>query len=101
MVGGAFLLSAAQSAFNNTMIRHATSMVSGIDTTLLLGTGATQIRTVFNSTEIPAVIASYMAGIKVVFAITVGAAGFASLFSLLGSWKKLHAEDMKNAGGAA
>jgi hypothetical protein len=42
-----------------------------------------------------------MAGIKVVFAITIGASGLASLFSLCGSWKKLHAEDLKNAGGAA
>jgi hypothetical protein len=101
MLGGAFLLSAAQSAFNNTMIRHATSVVAGIDPALLIGTGATEIRHVFSAAQIPGIIAAYMAGIKVVFAITIGATGFACLFSLLGRWKRLHAEDMKNAGGAA
>ena len=101
MIGRAFLLSAAQSAFNNTIIGTAASTAPGIDPALLLATGATQIRTAFTSAQVPGVIAAYMAGIKVVFAITIGASGFASLFSLCGSWKKLHAEDLKNAGGAA
>lgn len=101
MIGGAFLLSAAQSAFNNTIIGTAASTGLGIDPALLLATGATQIRTAFTSTQVPGVIAAYMAGIKVVFAITIAASGFASLFSLCGSWKKFHAEDLTNAGGAA
>ena len=101
MIGGAFFLSAAQSSFNNTIIRTAATKASGIDPALLLATGATQIRTAFTSAQIPGVIAAYMAGIKVVFAITIAASGFAALFSLCGSWKKLHAEDLKNAGGAA
>jgi hypothetical protein len=101
MLGGAFFLSAAQCAFNNTIIGTTASTVPGIDPVLLLGTGATQIRQVFTAAQIPGVIDAYMAGIKVVFAIIIGASGFASLFSLCGSWKKLHAEDMKNAGGGA
>ncbi|KAK9417339.1 putative efflux pump antibiotic resistance protein [Seiridium unicorne] len=101
MIGGAFLVSAAQSAFNNTIIRTAASTASGINPALLLATGATQIRTVFTSAQVPGVVAAYMTGIKVVFAITIGASGFASLFSLCGSWKKLHAEDLKNTGGGA
>ncbi|KAK6064598.1 major facilitator superfamily transporter [Seiridium cupressi] len=97
----AFLVSAAQSAFNNTIIRAAASTASGINPALLLATRATQIRTVFTSAQVPGVVAAYMTGIKVVFAITIGASGFASLFSLCGSWKKLHAEDLKNTGGGA
>ncbi|CAM1507662.1 Fc.00g073030.m01.CDS01 [Cosmosporella sp. VM-42] len=101
MIGGAFLLSAAQSAFNNTIIGTAASTAPGIDPALLLTTGAPQIRTAFTSAQVPGVIAAYMAGIKVVFAITIGASGFAYLFSLCGSWKKLYIEQLKNTGGAA
>ncbi|KAH8586190.1 major facilitator superfamily domain-containing protein [Bisporella sp. PMI_857] len=101
MLGGAFLLSASQSAFNNRMIATLASTAPGVDPAIVLVTGATQIRTAFTSAQVPGVVAAYMAGLKVVFAISVGASGFAALFSLCGSWKKLHAEALKDIAGAA
>jgi hypothetical protein len=102
MIGGAFLLSASQSAFNNRMIATLASTAPGVDPAIVLVTGATQIRTAFTPAQVPGVVAAYMAGLKVVFAIAVGANGFASLFSLCGSWKKIHADALKDvAGGAA
>lgn len=101
MIGGSFCLSAAQSGFNNRMISTLASTAPGINPATVLATGATQIRSAFTSAQVPGVVAAYMAGLKVVFAITVGTFGFACLIGLCGTWKRLHATDLKNAGGAA
>lgn len=101
MIGGAFLLAASQSAFNNTMIATLASTAPGVDPAVVLVTGATQIRAAFPSDQVPGVIAAYMAGLKVVFAIATGATGLASLLSLCGRWKKINAETLKEAAGGA
>lgn len=101
MIGGAFFLSAAQSAFNNRMISTIAVTAPGVSPAVVLLTGATQIRSAFTSTQVPGVVAGYMAGLKVVFAISVGAFGFAFLIGLFGSWKKLNASAMKNTSGTA
>jgi hypothetical protein len=44
---------------------------------------------------LPIVIDGYIAGLQTVFAITTAAFGFAALVGLLGSWKRLNAEDIK------
>jgi hypothetical protein len=67
-IGGAFFLSAAQSAFNNQLIK-----------------------------QMPLVIDAYMTGLKAVFATAVAAFGVATLVGFFGSWKKLHSEDMEKA----
>ncbi len=95
MIGGSFCLSAAQSSFNNRMISTLASTAPGVDPVTVLLTGATEIRSAFTAAQIPGVVAAYMAGLKVVFAITVGTFGFACLISLCGGWKKLHPTDPK------
>ncbi|KAF2815514.1 MFS general substrate transporter [Mytilinidion resinicola] len=101
MIGGSFCLSAAQSAFNNRMISTLASTAPGVNPAIVLATGATQIRSAFTAAQVPDIVAAYMAGLKVVFAITVGTFGFACLIGFFGSWKRLHAEDLKKASGAA
>ncbi|KAF2100708.1 MFS general substrate transporter [Rhizodiscina lignyota] len=101
MIGGSFCLSAAQSGFNNRMLSVLASTAPGVKPAAVLATGATQIRSAFTSAQVPGVVAAYMAGLQVVFAITIGTFGLACLTGLLGGWKRLHAADLKNAGGAA
>lgn len=101
MIGGSFCLSAAQSAFNNRMISTLATTAPSVDPAIVLVTGATQIRSAFTSAQVPGVVAAYMAGLKVVFAITVGTFGFACLIGLCGSWKRLHSADLKDVGSAA
>jgi ABC-type proline/glycine betaine transport system permease subunit len=101
-IGGAFFLSAAQSAFNNQLIKQIAINLPDIDPVAALGIGATQIRSVFTPAQVPLVVDAYMTGLKAVFAITVAAFGVAALVGFLGSWKRLHGEDLqKVAGGAA
>lgn len=94
-VGGSFFISAAQCGFNNQLIRYFAKNLPGLNPALALSTGATQIRTAFTPEQLPVVIDGYIAGLQTVFAITTAAFGFAALVGLLGSWKRLSAEDIK------
>jgi hypothetical protein len=94
-VGGSFFISAAQCSFNNQLIKHFVQNLPELNGVLALSTGATQIRTAFTPEQIPIVIDGYIAGLQTVFAITTAAFGFAALVGLMGSWKRLSAEDIK------
>ncbi|CAG9978494.1 unnamed protein product [Clonostachys byssicola] len=100
-IGGAFFLSAAQSAFNNRLLGELATKLPDFNAETVLSTGATQIRTAFTEAQVPIVVDSYMVGLKAVFAITVGGFGISTLVGFLGSWKKLHAEDLQKASGGA
>jgi hypothetical protein len=94
-VGGSFFISAAQCGFNNQLIKHFRENLPELNPALALSTGATQIRTAFTPEQVPVVVEGYIAGLQTVFAITTAAFGFAALVGLLGSWKRLRAEDIK------
>ncbi|KAL4972517.1 major facilitator superfamily domain-containing protein [Aspergillus desertorum] len=102
-VGGAFFLSAAQSAFNNQLLKELAVALPEVDPATALATGATQIRDAFAPDQVPLVIDAYMVGLKAVFAIIIAAFGVATLVGgSLGSWKRLHGDVLaKAAGGAA
>ncbi len=72
-----------------------------VDPMTVIATGATQIRSVFSPDEVPGILLAYMAGIKVSFAIAVGAVGAAFVVSLFSSWKRLNPEALSAATGAA
>jgi ABC-type sulfate transport system permease component len=101
MIGGSFCLSAAESGFNNKLIAALASTAPDVNPAIVLATGATQIRSAFTSAQVPSVIDAYMAGLKVVFALTIGAFGLACLIGMCGDWKRLHPKDLKKVGGAA
>ncbi|KAG5978801.1 hypothetical protein E4U55_005916, partial [Claviceps digitariae] len=89
-IGGAYLVSGSQSAFINQMVRHVMQNKSShVDQATLVLTGASEIRNVFPPEQQPLVIAGYMAGLKVVFAMCVATAGIATLVGLGTRWSKL------------
>ncbi|PNP50732.1 hypothetical protein THARTR1_08353 [Trichoderma harzianum] len=100
-LGGAFLVSGAQSAFVNTMIQHVLKHAPQVSEAMLVLTGATEIRNRFPVDQQPFVIDGYMAGIKVVFAMCVACTGIATLIGLGMRWQRLNQDALKNAGGAA
>ncbi|EAQ86359.1 hypothetical protein CHGG_07612 [Chaetomium globosum CBS 148.51] len=71
-VGGAFLVSAAQSAFVNRMVQELASSAPSVNPLMVLGTGATQLREVFPADVVPGVLVAYMAGIKTALAHRAG-----------------------------
>lgn len=86
-MGGAVLVSAAQSAFLNQLLTH---LPGGVDSQAVIGTGATMIRTVFSSEQVPGILVAYMQGIKTAFALTTAASGVAFFVSLAFPWKKVN-----------
>ncbi|KAA8642751.1 hypothetical protein EYZ11_007944 [Aspergillus tanneri] len=100
-LGGAFFVSAAQSAFVNTMIAKLPNTAPGVDAATVVATGATELRTIFAASQVPGILVAYMAGIKVAFAIAIGGAGIAFVASLFSNWRRLGSEALKNAGGTA
>ncbi|KAJ5919851.1 hypothetical protein N7454_009686 [Penicillium verhagenii] len=88
-LGGAFSVSAAQSAFVNTMIRKLATTAPNVDPSLVIAAGATQLRATFPD-DINGVLLAYMAGLKATFAIAVGMVGFASFLSVFTPWDRLH-----------
>ena len=100
-IGGALFISAAQSGFNNQLLDYLAARLPSIDATVVLGTGATQIRDVFTTAQIPVVIDAYISGLQTVFAIAIAAFGTATLLGLLGNWERLDPEKIKKAAGGA
>ncbi|KAI4729939.1 MFS general substrate transporter [Aureobasidium sp. EXF-10728] len=100
-IGGAFFISAVQCAFNNQVIKELMANLPGIDPSVVLGIGATQIRQEFTSSQTPIVLDAYMVGLKAVFAIATAAYGISTIVGLFGSWKRLDEDEIKQAAGGA
>ncbi|KAK6431951.1 hypothetical protein LTR95_011884 [Oleoguttula sp. CCFEE 5521] len=98
-IGGAFTISAAQSAFNNQLLLSVRASLPQVDAFQILGTGATAIRQVFTPEELPAILAGYTVALKAVFAIATAGFGVATLISLLGSWALLPKGAVEKAAG--
>lgn len=99
-IGGAYLVSGAQAAFVNTMVNHVRQNAPSVDLGTLVLTGATEIRRVFPADQQPLVIAGYMDGLKVVFALCIACTGVAFLIGMLTRWTKLKQEDIPSGGMA-
>jgi hypothetical protein len=83
------------------MLSTLATTAPNVNPLTVLTTGATEIRTVFAADQIPGIVLAYMAGLKVVFAISIGTSGAAFVLSLFAGWKRLDIEKLKDAGGAA
>jgi hypothetical protein len=94
-LGGAFGISAAQAAFANRLIITAATNAPTVNPALLLATGATELKYVFNADQLPGVLLSYMAGIKAAFAVAIGSSGMAFVISFLSKWDKLNSHAKK------
>lgn len=88
-LGGAFCISAAQSAFVNTMIKELATSAPEVNPVLVIATGATQIGDAFPD-QVDGILQAYMAGLKATFAILLGTVGFAALLTVFSPWKRLH-----------
>ncbi|KAK8101981.1 GliA, partial [Apiospora kogelbergensis] len=98
IIGGSFLVSAAQVGFLNIMSRKVLSLAPNLPRPLVLGTGGSDIRRVFGA-NLPPVLIGYMAGIRVSFAVATGAIGLATLASLCLRRERLDVDKVKETGG--
>ncbi|GAM36832.1 hypothetical protein TCE0_018f06239 [Talaromyces pinophilus] len=88
-LGGAFCVSAAESAFVNTIIKKLATTAPDLNPMVVVATGATSIREAFPD-HLDGVLQAYMAGLKTTFSISIGTVGFATLLALFSPWERLH-----------
>ncbi|WKT53554.1 Major facilitator superfamily [Fusarium oxysporum f. sp. vasinfectum] len=100
-IGGAFFVSAGQSAFVNIMLDVLPTDAPGVNPFQLLATGATEVRATFPTDQLNGILSAYMSGIKGAFAVGMGGVGLAFVVSLLQRWDRLSREELKESGGAA
>lgn len=86
-MGGAFMVSSAQAAFTNTLVRKLAIYAPGIDSNTVIAVGVTKIRQTFTDHALLlGVVNSYMDGLKVAFAIVVALTGCATVCSVAMPW---------------
>lgn len=88
-MGGAFLVSAAQSAFQNTLLKSLVENAQSVTPQDVLFTGATELRESFSAEQLPGILTSYLNGIKVTFTMATVFAGAAFITSLASKWTNL------------
>ncbi|KAK7754079.1 hypothetical protein SLS62_003925 [Diatrype stigma] len=102
-LGGSFLVVSAQAAFVSRLVAQISKTVPGIEPSAVVDTGAAELQHKFGAAHLPGVLAAYMSGLRVVFAIAVGGISLALLISPLNCWRrpKSPAPSVENNEGAA
>lgn len=98
-IGGAFTVSAAQSAFVNVLVKTLPHTAPMVDPVAVVATGATELRTVFSADQVPGILEAYMKGLKITFAIALATTGVTLVIALFSRWKRLNTAAI--TGGAA
>ncbi|KFY31150.1 hypothetical protein V493_01360 [Pseudogymnoascus sp. VKM F-4281 (FW-2241)] len=90
-IGGAFLVSAGQSAFVAKLSEYIVQSGPSISAPQVIGTGATEIRRVFAAEEVPIILRAYVQGIQTSFIVAIALAGACTLIAFVAKWQKLEA----------
>ncbi|KAH6682863.1 putative HC-toxin efflux carrier [Halenospora varia] len=98
-IGGAFFVSAGQVAFANTLVGKLPQYAPTVDPKFVVTVGVTEIRKVFEANVVPGIVASYMSGLKVAYAIAIASSGVAVVVSVFSKWINLKGKVV--VGGAA
>lgn len=102
-VGGAFMVSAAQAAFVNVMVKHLLlhSGPLGVNPAAVVATGATDLRKAFPAEVVPSILVAYMRGLKIAFAIGIASTGMAFvIITLFQRWNRLDPKAIAGGGAA-
>jgi hypothetical protein len=88
-LGGAIFVTAAQSAFTNTLVSHIAIYSPSVMPGKLLSIGATELRSTFSPEEMVGILKAYMEGLRVAYGIAIAAAGIATCFAAGNKWRNL------------
>ncbi|KAI1621775.1 DNA repair protein RAD50 [Exophiala viscosa] len=88
-IGGAIFISAGQAGFTNKMLKEIPNKVPGVSPSLVVATGATDLRNVFSAAELPGILSAYMEGLRVPFAIAIACACVTFLLAFTPKWESI------------
>src|SRR5271155_3381188 len=91
-IGGAILISAGQAGFANKLIQEVPEKVPGVNPSLVITTGATDLRKVFSAAQLPGILSAYIDGLRVAFSIGLAVACVAFILSFTPRWESLKAK---------
>jgi hypothetical protein len=88
-MGGAFMVSAAQSGFTNTLLKHLAVYAPSVAPDDVITAGARGVWRTFEGQELVGVMDSYMEGLKFAFMLIVVLAGCATVLSVGMPWTSI------------
>jgi hypothetical protein len=88
-IGGALIVSAAQAAFVNTLISQLLVNLPEINPAVVVATGATGLRDAFTEAQLPALLVSYIAALRVAYIISIATGCAAALVALFAPWTSI------------
>lgn len=94
-IGGAFFVSAGQSVFTNYIVTTLATNAPTVSAAKVIATGATEIRNVFSTDQIPGVLNSYLSGLHAAFALTIVSAGLATIAAVFSEWRTIKVDPGK------
>lgn len=86
---GAFSVSAAQSIFDNELVKKLVTLANGVDPAAVFQAGPTGIREKFSKDQVPGILLSYMKGLKASWAMGIALAGITLLVSFWPEWRRI------------
>lgn len=88
-LSSAIFLSVGQSVFQNRLVVNLRSIAPGVDSDLILQSGATSIRDSFSPHELPRVLQAYNQALVLTFYVAVGASAVSVLGLIVMEWLSL------------
>ncbi|KAG0645789.1 putative efflux pump gsfJ [Hyphodiscus hymeniophilus] len=88
-IGGAFLVSAGESAFESRLIKKLSVTDPSVSPLKVIGTGATDVRSTFSATDLPFILRAYVDGIQTAFIVAIALASVCTIIAFGAPWKKL------------
>ena len=98
-LGGAISVSVAENIFTNTLVQQIPKDAPGVSPYKIIHTGATHIREVVTSDQLPGVLLAYNKAIMTAFILSIACAVAAFLSSLMMEWKSVKGKKI-GVGGA-
>jgi hypothetical protein len=88
-LGGALIVSAAQSIFQNELLNSLITKAPNINPASIFDIGASRIQTTFAKEDLPGIDESYMKGLHMAFALAISIACAATLVAATQNWFRL------------
>jgi len=88
-LGGALFISVAQNVFTNSLLKNAKAAVPGLDSHIILGTGATELRNVIPPEYLGAVQEAYNGALVNTFYVAVATSVLSVIGAVFFEWKSV------------
>ncbi|KAF1845631.1 MFS transporter [Cucurbitaria berberidis CBS 394.84] len=96
-LGGALFISVGQNVFTNQLIKNLAAVVPDLDSTLVLRTGATELKHAIPAQYLPGVLSAYNSALNSTFYVSVATASLSIVGAAFVQWKSMKGKQMQMA----